>query len=100
MKTIANSFNAVLAQAATASTRPICEIAAEIQRDWNSIGKGVGYAAKPYLEALLTLATPEDVYYCDTGKSCALYFLSNATSYRGENAKRLKAELKEAYGIR
>jgi hypothetical protein len=35
-----------------------------------------------------------DAYYADSGKSVVLYFLSNASSYRGETAKRLKAELK------
>ena len=35
-----------------------------------------------------------DQYYNDSAKSVILYFLSNASSFRGERAKALKAELK------
>jgi hypothetical protein len=35
-----------------------------------------------------------DAYGYDSGKSIVLYFLSNATSWRGDNARRIKAELK------
>ncbi len=34
-------------------------------------------------------------YGGESGKKIVLRFLSNAASWRGENAKRLKAELKE-----
>lgn len=78
----------------TMSERSISEIAREIKADWSKIGKGVNYAAKPYLEAMMSLNSISDSYGCDTGKSVVLRFLSNAASYRGETAKRLKAELK------
>ena len=74
--------------------RSISTIAREIQADWSKIGKGVNYAAKPYLDAMKSLDKISDDYGADTGKSVVLYFLSNASSYRGETAKRLKAELK------
>jgi len=74
--------------------RSISTIAREIQADWSKIGKGVNYAAKPYLDAMKSLDKISDAYGADTGKSVVLYFLSNASSYRGETAKRLKAELK------
>lgn len=77
-------------------SRPIYEIAAEIRKEW----KSVNYAAKPYLQALESLNSPQDNYGCDDGKSIALYFLSNATSFRGPKAKELKAELKAAYKIK
>jgi hypothetical protein len=35
-----------------------------------------------------------DDYYFDSGKTIVLYFLSNAGTWKGENAKRIKAELK------
>lgn len=82
------------------TNRPLYEIAADIQADWSKIGKGVNYAAKPYLDAMGSLNSINDNYYEDSGKSIVLYFLSNASSYRGETAKALKAELKALAGLK
>jgi hypothetical protein len=71
--------------------RPLCEIAREIRKDW----KNVNYAAAPYLDAMGSLNSIQDDYYADSGVSVVLYFLSNASSWRGETAKRIKAELKK-----
>ncbi len=71
--------------------RPLSIIAAEIRCDW----KNVNYAAKPYLEAMSQMSNIRDNYYHDTGKSVVLYFLANAGSWRGDVARRIKAELKE-----
>lgn len=81
-------------------TRSLSAIAHEIKADWSKIGKGVNYAAKPYLDAMASLDKIEDNYFEDSGKDIVLYFLSNATSYRGENAKRLKSELKALAGLK
>ena len=70
--------------------RPLHEIAREIRGDW----KNVNFAAKPYLDAMGELNAITDSYYQDSAKSVVLYFLSNASAWRGENAKRIKAELK------
>jgi hypothetical protein len=78
----------------TTTVRPIAVIAAEIRKDWSAKGKGVNYAAKPYLDAMFSLNSIHDTYICDSGKSVVLYFLCNATSWRGDVAKRVKAELK------
>jgi len=72
-------------------SRPLYEIAADIRRDW----KKINYAAKPYLEAMAALNTIDDKYYWDDAKSVVLYFLANAGTWRGDTAKRIKAELKE-----
>lgn len=72
------------------TTRPLHEIAREIRRDW----KPVNYAAKPYLEAMYTLDGINDQYGLDSARSIVLYFLSNASSWRGETARRIKAELR------
>lgn len=69
-------------------------IAREIRSDWSKQGKGVNYAAKPYLEAMFGLDKITDNYICDSGKSVVLYFLANAQTWKGETAKRIKAELK------
>jgi hypothetical protein len=72
-------------------TRPIYEIAADIRANW----KNVNYAAKPYLDAMNSLDKITDNYYYDSGRSVVLYFLSNARSFTGADARRIKAELKE-----
>jgi hypothetical protein len=70
--------------------RPIYEIALEITRDW----KKPYFGAVPYLDAMRSLTAVTDSYYSDSAKSVVLYFLSNANTWRGETAKRVKAELK------
>lgn len=72
--------------------RPIYEIAKEIKKEW---GAKVYYGAAPYLDAMFYLAHPSDKYGFDTGSEILRYFLSNASTFRGENAKKLKAEIKE-----
>jgi hypothetical protein len=76
------------------SKRPIHEIAAEIKTIWSRQGNGVNFAARPYLEAMFSLGTTNDQYGQDSADSIVRYFLSNATSFRGDDARRLKAELK------
>ena len=70
--------------------RTLKEIAKEIRSDW----KKVNFGAEPYLEAMETLNSVDDNYYFDDGDSIVRYFLANASSWRGEVAKRVKAELK------
>lgn len=72
------------------SKRTLSEIAQEIKRDW----KQVNYAAKPYLWAMGSFNTIDDTFGLDSARSVVLYFLSNASSWRGDVAKRVKAELK------
>lgn len=76
--------------------RPINEIAREIRSDW----KKVNFAAEPYLRAMSALSTVQDTYVADDARGVVLYFLANAGSYRGETAKRCKAELKQICGIK
>jgi hypothetical protein len=71
--------------------RPLYEIAAEISGDW----KKVYFGAVPYLEAMSSLNQVGENYGMDTGDSIVRYFLSNAASWRGEVAKRVKNELKQ-----
>lgn len=72
------------------ATRPLYEIARDIKRDW----KKVNYAAKPYLDAMSQLDKITDMYMFDSAVSVVLYFLSNASTWRGPMAKQIKAELK------
>lgn len=70
--------------------RPIYEIAREIKANWPK----VYFGAVPYLQAMSTMKTIQDNYGADDGKGIVLYFLANASTWRGEVAKRIKAELK------
>lgn len=79
-----------MAKTTTTNARPLYEIAREIKNDW----KNVYFGAKPYLDAMATLDSINDMYMFDTAKSIVLYFLGNAATWRGETAKRIKAELK------
>jgi hypothetical protein len=74
----------------TNKNRPIHLIALDICKTWEK----VNYAARPYLDAMLELNCINDKYFEDSAKSIILYFLSNASSFRGERAKALKIELK------
>lgn len=70
--------------------RPLFTIAREIRKDWKNVSP---YAA-PYLQAMSCLNSVDDRYIMDSGRSIVSYFLANAGSWRGETAKRIKAELK------
>lgn len=71
--------------------RPLKQIAQEIDADW---GSKIYFGARPYLNAMYALEQITDHYGLDTGLSIVLYFLSNAGTWRGETARRIKAELK------
>jgi hypothetical protein len=71
-------------------TRPIYEIASEIRNDW----KRPYFGAEPYLDAMFSLNSIDDNFMFDSGRSVVLYFLSNANTWKGETARRVKAELK------
>ena len=67
----------------------ISDIAGLVSDDW----KNVNYGAKPYLDAMYSLHNVSDMYGMDTGTSVVAYFLSNASSWRGDVAKAVKKEL-------
>jgi hypothetical protein len=71
--------------------RPIYIIAIDIIADW----KKPYFGAVPYLSAMTKLQQVTDMYGEDSAKSIINYFLSNATTWRGEVARRVKKELKE-----
>ena len=73
------------AQEVTATEpRALYEIARDIRNNWPK----VNYAAVPYLEAMNDLDKISDKYMFDSGRSIVAYFLSNATTWRGEDARR------------
>jgi hypothetical protein len=78
------------------SNASIADLARIISATWPK----VNYAAKPYLDAMRSIQSIDNSFHADDGKSIVLYFLSNASSYRGETAKMVKAELKKRVGIK
>ena len=68
----------------------------QIAKDIKSIWLNVYFGAVPYLEAMLTLNTsdPNAMYLYNTAGDIVRYFLANAQTFKGADAKRLKAELK------
>tara|TARA_Y100000401_G_scaffold116680_1_gene123073 strand:- start:1487 stop:1720 length:234 start_codon:yes stop_codon:yes gene_type:complete len=71
--------------------RPLNVIARDIENDWQ---EKVNFAARPYLDAMHSLNTVADYFGCDSGDSIVMYFLSNASTWRGPVARSIKAELK------
>ena len=78
--------------------RSLNTIAKEIKSDWTKIN----YGAVPYLQAMQGLSSINDTYYYDyagfgtttSGRTIVLYFLSNASTWKGDKAKEIKSELK------
>lgn len=75
-------------------TRPLYLIAQDIRADFASKGKPVHPYAKPYVDAMAQLDFMTDSYYADTAETVVLYALSNLSTWRGDKAREVKAELK------
>jgi hypothetical protein len=72
------------------TVRPLYVIAAEIFENWQK----PYFGAVPYLKAMYALNSMDDMYGFDSADMIVRYFLSNATTWRGETARRVKSELK------
>lgn len=75
---------------ATQTARPLYEIAAEIRHAWPKVSP----YAEPYLDAMDELTLITDRYYLDSAAEIVMRFLVNASGWRGEDARRIKAELR------
>jgi hypothetical protein len=71
--------------------RALHNIADEIIKDW---GDKMYFGAVPYVRAMRYVESVNDRYGEDSARDIVIYFLSNAKTWRGETAKRVKAELK------
>ena len=74
--------------------RTLAAIARDIRAHWPK----PYFGAVPYLEAMGTLGGLDDSYGLDDARSVARYFLANAGTWRGEDARRIKAEIKSMLG--
>lgn len=71
--------------------RSLNEIAREIERDCKD--KNWYIYAEAYVTPMKSLNSISDTYYADSADSIVRYALSNLTSWRGDTARRVKAEL-------
>jgi hypothetical protein len=71
--------------------RSLSAIALDIKKTWPK----VNFAAVPYLKAMSTMTTVDTMYGWEYGDIIVVTFLNNATTWRGEDARRIKAELKQ-----
>ena len=68
----------------------------EVKQDW----KKPYFGAVPYIQALSQMDNVSQNYGEDSAKKLVLYFLANANTWRGETARRVKAELKSMVGVK
>lgn len=73
------------------TTRSISAIAREIKQTWSK----PYFGAAPYISAMLDLQTLSDKFGMDSARSIINFFLANASTWRGDDAKRIKQELKK-----
>jgi hypothetical protein len=71
------------------TVRPLFTIANEIQKSWVK----PYFGSVPYIDAMQSLNSIKEPYGMDSGESIVRYFLGNAMTWRGEDAKRIKLEL-------
>jgi len=74
----------------TTTTRPLYAIAVEIKRDWIK----PYFGAVPYLDAMRHLNAIDELYYNDEASDVVSYFIANAGTWKGDTARRVKAELR------
>lgn len=76
--------------------RPLSTIAREIYNLKGQWPQGrISIPADAYLRPMLSLDKITDNYIEDSGYSVVAYFLSNATVWKGEDARRIKKELND-----
>ena len=71
--------------------RTLREIAIEIERECSD--KQWYYYAEAYVTPMKSLESMSDRFYEDSAESIVSYALANLTSWRGETARAIKAEL-------
>jgi hypothetical protein len=71
--------------------RYLYEVAEDIKQNWPE----VYFGAVPYLKAMAQMDDVDEPYGLDSGRSIVLYFLANSRGFKGPDARRIKAELKQ-----
>ena len=73
--------------------RPLYVIAREIVRD-PACSPTILRTAEPYVGAMMTMISIDEKYGADPGDMIVRYALDNLKQWRGETARRVKAELR------
>ena len=71
--------------------RPLWLIASDIRQNWPK----PYFGAFPYIHAMRSLNQITEDYGLDSGRSVVAYFLANAQTWRGPEARRIKQELRD-----
>jgi hypothetical protein len=79
-----------------APVRPLYEICNEIRKDWRPMPN----YAKAHFEAIECATDISEMYGLDSVKSEVCYFLSSASTWKGDVARRIKIELKQMVGLK
>jgi len=74
--------------------RSLAAVVHDIRKTWAK----PYFGAMPYIDAMGHLADVHDKYFHDSGRDIVIYFLANASKWRGDDARRIKAELKAMMG--
>lgn len=77
----------------------VSSLAEMIRQDW----KKPYFAAVPYINAMLripSITVKGEMFFHDDVESVLRYFISNSSTWRGDVAKAVKAELKRRVGIK
>lgn len=90
LKNLAGNVNLYNKGKANIMSRSLSTIANDIRRNWPK----PYFGAVPYLQAMASLNAITDKYMYDSADSVVRYFLANASTWRGDSAKAIKAELK------
>jgi hypothetical protein len=80
----------------TMTERKIYSIANDILDNW----KRPYFGALPYIRSMLALSDLDDNYGYDDARTILVYFLANSGTWRGPEARRIKAEIKTMLGIK
>lgn len=79
--------------------RPLRVIAEEIFLAWDTMrNKGEMHPAWGYADAMRSLDNLDQKYGADTARDVVRRFVGNAYGWRGETARRIKAELRGMLG--
>lgn len=75
----------------TQKDRSLSIIAADISRNWEKMS----VHARPYVTAMASLNSLHDRYFAEDAHVIVRYFLSNAATWKGVEARRVKKELND-----
>lgn len=89
------TLDEALAQRIEGTTSP-ATLAGIVRRNWAN----PYFGAVPYLDAMSSMESFIEMYGADDGSSIGLYFLSNASTWKGPVAKAVKARIKELLRVR